>query len=67
MGPQYLNLTLDEMLLIIAWIRHVYTGPVSDADWLTADQKKQFKPYREADDRIEASGTAAPACKPVLN
>lgn len=67
MGPQYLSLTLDEMLLVMAWVRHVYTGPVNDAEWLTVEQKKQFKPYREAEDKIEASGAAAPACKPVLN
>ena len=66
MGPQYLNLTLDEMLLVIAWVRHVYTGPVADAEWLLPEQQKQFKPYAEGQDKIVASSTATPACKPVL-
>jgi cytochrome c-L len=45
MGPQYENLNLDEMLLVMAWIRHLYKDDVNHADWLTAEQKKKFKPY----------------------
>lgn len=45
MGPQYGHLTLDEMLLAMAWIRHVYTGDPSTATWLTPEQQKSFKPY----------------------
>lgn len=45
MGPQYQNLTLDEMLLVIAWIRHLYKDDVKKADWLTDAQKAKFKPY----------------------
>lgn len=45
MGPQYGMLTLDEMLHVIAWVRHIYTGPVADAEWLTEEQKRSFKPY----------------------
>lgn len=48
MGPQYGQLTLDEMLHVIAWVRHIYTGPVADAEWLTEEQKKTFKPYNAA-------------------
>lgn len=44
MGP-HSDLQLDEILKIIAWIRHIYTGPVADADWLTDAQKKEFKDY----------------------
>lgn len=44
MGP-HSDLPLDELMLIIAWVRHLYTGPVDDADWLTDEQKKTFKPY----------------------
>jgi cytochrome c-L len=32
-------------MLIISWVRHLYTGPVEDADWLTDEQKKTFKDY----------------------
>jgi cytochrome c-L len=45
MGPHN-DLQLNEILLIMAWIRHLYTGPVEDAPWLTADQAKSFKPYK---------------------
>jgi cytochrome c-L len=65
MGPQYLNLTIDQMLLVMAWVRHVYTGPVSDATWLTPEQQKNFTAYKESDDRIAASDSA-PACKPMV-
>ncbi|SHG73327.1 cytochrome c(L), periplasmic [Pollutimonas bauzanensis] len=47
MGPQYEMLTQDEMLQIMAWIRHLYTGPAEDAVWLTEEQQKNFKPYKE--------------------
>jgi len=66
MGPQSLFLTLDEMLLVVAWVRHVYTGPVSDAEWLTPEQRKTFSAYKESDDNVVAA-SAAPACKPVFN
>jgi cytochrome c-L len=45
MGPHN-DLQLNEILLIMAWIRHVYTGPADDAPWLTAEQAKSFKPYK---------------------
>jgi cytochrome c-L len=45
MGPQYENLTLDEMLLVMAWIRHLYKDDVKKAEWLTDAQKAKFKPY----------------------
>lgn len=47
MGPHW-DLQLDEILLIIAWIRHFYTGPVDDAVWLTDEQKKTFKAFDQA-------------------
>ncbi|KPL53960.1 hypothetical protein ABB55_18535 [Prosthecomicrobium hirschii] len=46
MGPQVFNLTLDEMLVVMAWVRHLYNGPIEDAVWLTDEQKKTFKPYK---------------------
>ncbi|ORE95184.1 cytochrome c(L), periplasmic [Aurantimonas sp. 22II-16-19i] len=45
MGPQYGNLTLDEMLKVIAWVRHLYTGDPANAEWLTPEQRANFKPY----------------------
>ena len=34
MGPQYVNLNTDEMLLIMSWIRDIYTGDPQKAKWL---------------------------------
>ncbi|KQP29684.1 cytochrome C biogenesis protein CcdA [Methylobacterium sp. Leaf104] len=49
MGPHNENLTPDEMLQVIAWIRHLYTGPVQDAVWLTDAQKKNYTPYKQGE------------------
>ena len=46
MGPHN-DLSLDEMLKLMAWIRHLYAGDPADAEWLTAEQKAKFKPYVE--------------------
>ena len=66
MGPHN-DLPLDETLQIIAWIRHIYTGPVEDADWLSPEQKKAYAPYKspsgeESEKRTEESKTAQ--CSP---
>lgn len=45
MGPQYANLQLDEMLKVMAWIRHLYKDPTPGATWLTPEQRAKFKPY----------------------
>jgi cytochrome c-L len=65
MGPQYGQLTLDEMLHVIAWIRHIYTGPVADAEWLTEEQKKAFKPFNaEAPHPTSAQAEPKPCTVP---
>ncbi len=46
MGPQYGNLTLDEMLLAMSWVRHLYTADTKTATWLTPEQRKEFKPFK---------------------
>lgn len=46
MGPMYASLTLDEMLLTMAWVRHLYTGDSKDAAWLTPEQREEFTPYK---------------------
>jgi len=56
MGPHN-DLELDEILTLMAWIRHLYTGPTEEADWLTPAQKKNFKPYAEDS---HAKGEAKP-------
>lgn len=47
MGPQRGNLTLDEMLLSMSWVRHLYTGEPETAKWLSKEQRSKFKPYKE--------------------
>ncbi len=37
MGPQVLP--LDDTLLLMAWIRHLYQGPPEEAEWLTPEQR----------------------------
>jgi len=34
MGPQYVNFNTDEMLQIMAFLRSIYTGDKSKAEWL---------------------------------
>jgi cytochrome c-L len=46
MGPHYADLTLDDILLVTAWVRHLYISPIEDAKWLSAEQKKKYKPYK---------------------
>ncbi|MBK3397382.1 MULTISPECIES: cytochrome c(L), periplasmic [Methylobacterium] len=46
MGPHNESLTLDDMLQVTAWVRHLYSGPVADAEWLNDEQKKAYKPYK---------------------
>jgi cytochrome c-L len=49
MGPHNENLTPDEMLQTIAWIRHLYTGPKQDALWLNDQQKANYTPYKQGE------------------
>ncbi|WP_083241292.1 cytochrome c(L), periplasmic [Methyloceanibacter stevinii] len=42
MGPQASARTMDEILLVIAWVRHLYKGDVEGAVWLTDEQKANF-------------------------
>jgi len=48
MGPQYQNLKLDEMLQVMAWVRHLYKDDVSHAPWFTEAQKKTTSPTNRA-------------------
>jgi len=45
MGPWNEMLTQDEILHVMAWVRHLYTGDPKDAYWLTEAQRAEFKPY----------------------
>lgn len=45
MGPQNVNLTLDDMLKVMSWVRHLFNEEPQKATWLTEEQRKAFKPY----------------------
>jgi len=49
MGPQYVNLQLDEMLKVMAWVRHLYKDGIDKAPWMTDEQKKTYKPYQHGE------------------
>jgi cytochrome c-L len=49
MGPHSQDLTLDQLLQVIAWVRYLYKDPVEQADWLNDDQKKKYKPFTDAE------------------
>jgi cytochrome c-L len=69
MGPHN-DLQLNEILLLMGWIRHLYTGPMEDAPWLTPEQAKAFTAYKlpEGQDHgTKELATAAPVdqCGPM--
>ncbi len=49
MGPHNEDLNPEEALQVITWIRHLYTGPVADAEWLNDEQKKAYTPHKEGE------------------
>ncbi len=54
MGPQYNNLTLDEMLVIMSWVRSVYWGEPAKAEWLTEEECEKLVPKHVPKDYAEA-------------
>ena len=62
MGPHNEDLNPDEMLQVIAWIRHLYTGPAKDAVWLNEDQRKTYTPFKEGE---HFAGTVSGQCTPL--
>jgi cytochrome c-L len=39
------DIELDDLLKLIAWVRHLQKDDVTNAEWLTAEQKKTFKSF----------------------
>lgn len=70
MGP-HSDLPLDEVLKGMAWIRHLYTGEGDTAEWLTPEQRKEFKPYKApahaADPATADAGAEAALTKAAEN
>ncbi|QBR72742.1 cytochrome c(L), periplasmic [Beijerinckiaceae bacterium] len=54
MGPHNGDLTLDQILQVMAWVRHLYSGPVANAPWFTDEQKKAYVPYQLDKDSVVA-------------
>lgn len=62
MGPMYGALNMNEMLLVMAWVRHVYKDDPKDAAWLTSDQRSTFKPFDANATHIEPADELLPQC-----
>jgi cytochrome c-L len=62
MGPMYGALNMNEMLLVMAWVRHVYKGDPQSATWLTAEQRSTFKPFNENAAHVEPADELLPQC-----
>lgn len=64
MGPMYGSVTVDEMLLAMAWVRHLYKDKPEEAgEWLTAELQKDFKPYDKAATTPQPGANAPESCK----
>ncbi|QIB35760.1 cytochrome c(L), periplasmic [Ancylobacter pratisalsi] len=62
MGPMYGALNLNEMLLVMAWVRHLYKEDPKGAVWLTPEQRSTFRPFDENAKHIEPSEDLLPQC-----
>ncbi|MFK8252998.1 cytochrome c(L), periplasmic [Ancylobacter terrae] len=62
MGPMYGALNLNEMLLAMAWVRHLYKDDPKGATWLTEAQRKAFTPFDANAKHIEPSDVMPPEC-----
>lgn len=45
MGPMYNSVNVNEMLLAMAWIRHLYKDDPKNAEWLDEAQRASAKAY----------------------
>jgi len=62
MGPMYGALNMNEMLLVMAWIRHLYKEDPAGATWLTEAQRKDFKPFDANAKHVEPNEAMPPVC-----
>jgi cytochrome c-L len=58
----YGALNMNEMLLVMAWVRHVYKDNPKDAVWLTSEQRSTFKPFDANAPHIEPAEELLPQC-----
>lgn len=45
MGPMTNSVNVQEMLLSMAWVRHLYKGEPDKAEWVEASARNAIKPY----------------------
>lgn len=62
MGPMYSVVNVDEILMTMAWVRHLYTGPKEGAKWLDEKELANFKPF-DGKDPPKPQGDVLPECK----
>ncbi|GLK86061.1 cytochrome c(L), periplasmic [Ancylobacter defluvii] len=62
MGPMYGALNMNEMLLVMSWVRHVYKDDPKGATWLTSEQRSAFKSFDANAKHIEPSDVMPPKC-----
>ncbi|WP_271201999.1 cytochrome c(L), periplasmic [Methylopila turkensis] len=64
MGPMYGAMNVDDMLLTMAWVRHLYKDKPEDAgEWLTDELKASFKPYDGKTPTPKPGANAPETCK----
>lgn len=54
MGPQRNQLTKDEILKVMAWVRSIYWGDAEQALWLTEEERENFTPAPMPEEFAEA-------------
>ncbi|WP_029356858.1 cytochrome c(L), periplasmic [Bosea sp. 117] len=62
MGPMYGALNMNEMLLVMSWVRHLYKEDPKGATWLSPAQRQAFKPFDANAKHIEPSEATPPEC-----
>ncbi|GLK57489.1 cytochrome c-L [Methylopila capsulata] len=64
MGPMYGSMNVDEMLLTMAWVRHLYKDKPDDAgEWMTAELKAAYKPFDGKTPAPKPAADAPESCK----
>ncbi|MPT25221.1 MAG: cytochrome c(L), periplasmic [Starkeya sp.] len=62
MGPMYGALNMNEMLLAMAWVRHLYKDDPKGAVLLTDEQRSKFKPFDANAKHVEPAEELPAAC-----
>ncbi|GLK71462.1 cytochrome c(L), periplasmic [Ancylobacter dichloromethanicus] len=62
MGPMYGALNMNEMLLAMAWVRHLYKDDPKGAVWLSDEQRSTFKPFDANAKHVEPAEELPEAC-----